>query len=397
MKDIVIITNFSSDFSETDNDRFLYLAKRLAKSNQVEIITSDFCHEKKAHRNYTKFEWPFTVTFLSEPGYAKNVCLKRFYSHFAWGRNVKKYLSGRKKPDVIYCAIPSLTAAFYAAKHSKINGIKYIIDVQDLWPEAFQMIVDIPVISDIAFFPFKCIANAIYRQADVVCAVSETYVKRALSVNKKCTKGYSVFLGTNLRDFDKYAGEKKENVDDQRKLKLAYCGTLGSSYDLTCVIDALAYLKENEKQTPVFVVMGDGPRKKEFEDYAKLKGVETFFTGRLPYKDMCAMLASCDMVVNPIVKGTAASIINKHADYAASGLPLLNTQEIDEYCKLVKQYNMGYNCKNGDFIDLASKLSVFMENEVLRLEMGKNARICAEDKFDREKTYKTLIQLIEEN
>jgi len=101
--------------------------------------------------------------------------------------------------------------------------------------------------------------------------------------------------------------------------------------------------------------------------------------------------------VNPIVKGTAASIINKHADYAASGLPLLNTQEIDEYCKLVKQYNMGYNCKNGDFIDLASKLSVFMENEVLRLEMGKNARICAEDKFDREKTYKTLIQLIEEN
>ena len=45
--DILIISHFGSTYSENDNDRFLYLAKMLDADNQVEIITSSFCHEKK--------------------------------------------------------------------------------------------------------------------------------------------------------------------------------------------------------------------------------------------------------------------------------------------------------------------------------------------------------------
>ena len=77
MLDVVIVTNFASDYSETDNDRFLYIAKKLSKFSNVEIITSDFCHEKKKHRNSISYRWPFKITFLHEPGYRKNVCVKR--------------------------------------------------------------------------------------------------------------------------------------------------------------------------------------------------------------------------------------------------------------------------------------------------------------------------------
>jgi hypothetical protein len=47
VKDIVIIANFCRDFSETDNGRFMYLCKELAKDNKVEIITNDFIHGQK--------------------------------------------------------------------------------------------------------------------------------------------------------------------------------------------------------------------------------------------------------------------------------------------------------------------------------------------------------------
>ena len=47
-KDIVIIANFTGDFSLYDNGRFAYLASIISKKNPVEIITSDFDHEKKA-------------------------------------------------------------------------------------------------------------------------------------------------------------------------------------------------------------------------------------------------------------------------------------------------------------------------------------------------------------
>lgn len=63
---------------------------------------------------------------------------------------------------------------------------------------------------------------------------------------------------------------------------------------------------------------------------------------------MCALIDSCDIVVNPITGGAAASIINKHADYAACGHPVVNSQEANEYRKLVEEYDMGLNCENGE-------------------------------------------------
>lgn len=57
------------------------------------------------------------------------------------------------------------------------NKIPLIIDIQDLWPEAFKMAFNIPIISDILFAPMMRQANNIYSRADVIMAVSDTYVK----------------------------------------------------------------------------------------------------------------------------------------------------------------------------------------------------------------------------
>lgn len=89
---IIIISEFCEDFSKSDNDRFFYLAKMLSDNNEVEIITSSFRHTTKNQRLKPAITWPFKITFIDEPGYQKNVCFKRFYSHYVWGKNVEKYL-----------------------------------------------------------------------------------------------------------------------------------------------------------------------------------------------------------------------------------------------------------------------------------------------------------------
>lgn len=393
--DVVILADFCGNLDRTQsNGRFLYISDMISERDQVEIITSDFCHASKSHFEKKLPEGPHRVTMLHEPGYPKNVCLKRFYSHFVWGKNVKKYLAQRKKPDVIYCAIPTLTAAYEAAKYCKRNDVKFIIDIQDLWPEAFKMVFRMPLISNLLFAPFKLLANKIYKQADEVIAVSDTYVDRALSVNKKCQSGHTVFLGTNLNTFDNNA--KSNFVEKPNgEIWLAYCGTLGESYDLTYVMDAIALVREKGFKPPKFIVMGRGPRKEEFESYAREKGIDAVFTGRLPYDKMCGMLCACDITVNPIARGSAASIINKHSDYAASGLPVLNTQECQEYQNLVAKYDMGFNCANDNSVDLAEKLIALLEDKDLRHKMGKNARRCAEERFDRGSSYTEIVACIE--
>ena len=392
--DILIISHFGSTYSDTDNDRFLYLAKELAKKNDVEIVTSSFCHEKKIHRSKAEKEWTFKITFLEEPGYKKNVCLKRFYSHFKWGRKLKNYLNNRKKPDVIYCAIPSLTGPRYAMKYCKKNNVRYIVDVQDLWPESFQMVINVPVISNMFFYPFKIFANSIYKQADAVVAVSKTYVERVLSVNKSVTEGLPVFLGTNIDEFDSNIKPNNFLSKNSDEIWLAYCGTLGTSYDISCVIDALALLKSRKCVVPKFIVMGDGPYKEKFEAYANEQKIDALFLGRVPYNRMCSILSQCDITINPIVGSSVASIINKHADYAASGLPVINTQNSNEYKALVDLYRMGINVESGNKIKVATAIQKLCDDSNLRIRLGTGARKCAMQQFDRKTTYKKIINLI---
>lgn len=391
MKDVLIVTNFTSTFSFSDNDRFLYLANMLKEIAEVEIVTSDFCHEKKKHRYQTEYKWPFQITFLREPGYSKNVCLKRFYSHFIWGNSLKNYLKTRKKPDVVYCAVPSLSGPAFLADYCRKNKIKFVIDIQDIWPEAFHLIFDTPIISSVLFSPFSLLANKIYRNADEIVAVSETYVRRALRINRFVKKGHVVFLGTDIKAFDENS-LKKVTIPKQN-LWIGYCGTLGSSYDLTCVFDALDILKHNGVRVPTFIIIGDGPLKQKFELYAEKKQIDCIFTGRIPYDEMCALLIRCDIAVNPIMHGAAQSIINKHADYVASGLPIISTQENEEFRNLIDYYSMGINCSNNP-LELANAFTKIIYNEQLRKQTGENARRCAEERFDRSNTYQEIVELI---
>ena len=393
--DIVIIAHFCGDFSEMDNGRFKYIAEILCKNNYVEVITSSFNHTTKSHIRRSSDGLPFKITFIEEPGYRRNVSLSRFGSHRKWGKNLMKYINNREhKPDVVYCAVPSLTGPNLVSKYCEESDIRFIVDVQDLWPEAYRMVVNVPLLSDIAYAPFKSLADGIYKRADAICAVSDTYCRRAAAVNKKVRSTTTVFLGTELETFDRYALRKSDVEKKPGEIWIAYCGTLGSSYDLSCVIDALGLL-DNDRIT--FIVMGDGPKMDVFMNQAREKTVRTRFLGRLSYNEMCSVLACCDMAVNPISHGASQSIINKHADYSAAGLPIINTQENQEYRDLIEEYEMGINCKNNDPLALAKAIRHMMETEEERIRMGQNSRKCAEERFDRNRTYRMLVDTIINN
>ena len=393
-----MIAEFNTFTFEGGNSRFNYILDKIDyEKNDVEFITSSFRHGTKSKRNFEAAQiknLKYKLTLLDEPGYKKNVSIKRLYSHRVLAQNLKKYLSKLSyKPDVIYCAVPSLDVAFVAVKFANKNNIRFIIDIQDLWPEAFKMALSIPVVSDLIFFPMLKKADYIYSHSDQIVAVSETYVNRALKVNTKVKNGVSVFLGTDLKYFDecakKYRGDFKDEI-----MRIAYIGTLGASYDIKSIIDAIKVLKDKGINNIKFIVMGDGPLKNIFEEYAKEKEIDYEFTGKLDYPQMVGLLCSCDICVNPIVGKSVASIINKVGDYAAAGIPVINTQNSDEYKNLLKVYNAGINCENRDIEDISLQLENLIKDKKLRDTLGNGNRKLAEEKFDRQKSYMEIIKII---
>ena len=397
---IVIVTNYCQTPAEKGNNRFNYIAEMFANAgHQVEFITSTFSHRRKQQRKREEEgleNLPYKFSMVYEPGYKKNVTPVRFYSHWIFARNVKQYLNKlEKKPDIIYCAVPSLDAAKVVCKYAKKNKIPFIIDIQDLWPESFQMVFRVPVLSDILFFPLLQKVNEIYKGADSIIAVSKTYVDRAGSLNTNAKHKLSVYLGIDLEYFDSCKNNYPMVFKDNY-IRIVYTGTLGHSYDIKTVIDAFKLLKDKGIDSIKLLIIGDGPLKQEFEEYAKNKKVDCEFTGRMEYAKMVGTLCGCDIAVNPINKYSVSSIINKVGDYAAAGLPVINTQESAEYRKLVEEYNIGLNCENGIAESIAEGLEKLVKDETLRKQMGANNRRLAEEKFDRRTTYPQILKVIED-
>jgi glycosyltransferase involved in cell wall biosynthesis len=393
-KDVLIIAHFCSDFDGKGNNRFNYLAELLSNGDfDVELVTSDFSHEKKKKRMPIVELFDYKITFIHEPEYKSNVSLKRVYSHKIFGKNFKNYILTRKKPDVIYCAVPSIEIAKEAAKYAQTNHIPFLIDIQDLWPEAFGLIIKLSFLHNIIFHSMIEDANFVYSSAKEIIAVSETYAARAKQVNTTCEKPTVVYLGTQLESFDKHAKDNRIYNKPDDEIWLAYVGTLGHSYDLICVFDALEILQTDDIRLK-FIVMGDGPLRSKFSKYVENKRIEVEFLGRLDYAKMIGILCSCDIAVNPIKRGAAQSITNKHADYLAAGLPVINTQESKEYRNLVDEYKIGLNCNNNDSIDLANKIKILSLDRELRLNMGKASRKLSEEKFDRTVSYNKIYELI---
>lgn len=398
MKDVLIISHYIEVPGEVGNSRFSYIANNLDINKvTVEVITTTFSHILKKQRITNEEKSNYTITKLYEPGYNNNVSLKRFYSHYIFGKNLKKYLKSRVTPDLIYCAIPSLNAGIVAAKFAKKNNIRFIIDIQDLWPEAFKMIFNVPLISNLIYYPMRKQADYIYKSSSVIFAVSKTYAEAVNKRNMIFKPTFEVFLGTDLSNFDYFANLNKVKNKPTDEIWLAYIGTLGHSYDIECVIDALEIINKTTNFIVKFIVMGDGPLKLKFMEYSNKKNIDTLYTGRLEYNEMVGILTSCDISVNPIKRGSAGSIINKVGDYAAASLPVLNTQESVEYRELVNQYQIGINCINGDSVDLAKNMLILIKNKAFREQLGKNNRVFAQEKFDRKTTYKRILQTIEEN
>lgn len=393
--DLLIISNYWHFEFEKKSSRYLSIANLATEAGiNVEVVTSKFYHTTKHHRSIQKSvldRYVYKSTLINEPGYKKNIDLRRIFSHKIFADNVVSYLNRRKKPNLIYLFVPTISLGSAVIKYANENNIPIIIDVLDLWPEAFGMLCPFPQLTLKLLSRMRKKADYIYRNANGIIAVSNTYLNRAMSVNQKCQEPIAVYIGIELSVFDNAI---KVYSKDKAFIDVVYIGMLGKSYDLKCAIEAISILYQSGITNVRLVIMGDGPLKGEFEQYAKEKQICCEFTGRLPYEEMVNRLVNCDIALNVISRGAVQSIINKHADYLAAGLPVVNNQEIAEFGELINEYNCGINCENNNAVSLANAIKKLVLNESLRKTMGSRARILAEERFNRENTYHEIIRYI---
>ena len=174
-------------------------------------------------------------------------------------------------------------------------------------------------------------------------------------------------------------------------VNLAY---LRNSYDFINVFKALNELNKRGYLDICFNIFGDGDRKDELKDLSKKYFPNTVFWGYLPYVEAIQRLSQSYLALNPVLKASFSSVINKVGDYAASGIPVVNSQNSDEYRQLVDEYKCGLNAKPEDYLDIANKMEVLLRNPNMARAYGTSNRKLFDDMFDRRKTYSKIVEAL---
>lgn len=404
MKKVLIVAQFTQLPGENGNNRsrFKLISEMLSKDGyEVTVVTSRF---RELDRTFRKQEEvyksaQYKIVILDEAGYHNNISLKRIYSMWSFTKSLKNFMRNtEEKFDLVYACVPGLDSALVAGKYAKKKGIPFVIDVQDVWPEVmYDLVLDVPIISNILFFPLQLMANKVYEMADGIMAVSKTYLEIAARKNSKSLINDYVFIGTDLDDFDLGVKEQIDNINKpEGEFWIAYIGSLGHSYDIYTFIESAKI--ENVRGINVRpIILGNGPLEKDFKEFATRIGSNALFTGWVDHATMGSYLKKSDAVINAIKRKAPQSITNKVGDYLSSGKPMLNGSLNSEFLELLLNYNIGVNYEPENAKSLCIAIEkMYRMKEQKREKMGENARRLAEERFNRKETYSKIVKMIEQ-
>lgn len=402
MSKVAVITMGVKLEGEKGYTRFRYLCEFLAqKGYEVDLITTTFQHWEKKQRNLEAVKrecYPFGIKFIYEPGYRKNVDLRRVRSHRIAAKNLKKLLEKEGDYDLIYAEIPPNDVALSAAKYAKEKGIPFVADVNDLWPEAMRMVLDLPIVSNLLFYPLKRDAEKVYALVSGVIGTSDEYRDRPFLNQPQKVLKETVYVGNDIAQFDREAGENESKIKkNPGEFWVSYAGTIGTSYDIKTMILAAEELQKRNREEIVFKILGGGPEKEELEHLVKEKQITNVeFVGYVPYGEMAAYLVKSDLLVNSFVRKAPQSIVTKIGDYLAAGKPMINTCMSAEFRSKVERDGFGINIEPENVKELADAVEQLYQDHEGRSRMGIQARKVAKEQFDRPVSYEKIETMIRE-
>ena len=386
--------------------RYAFLTKMLAeKGHRVTWWSSNFCHTTKNFRNQgqasLELNHNLRIILLETPRYTKNISLRRIWNHYLYARELEAQ-SGKigEPPDVVLASTPPLQAANTAMILARKYGAKSIIDVQDVWPEAFEVAFPTRLrpVARLFLCPLRRFADRLYDEADGITAVSHSYLHRALSASKDEGKpSVALPLGVNLDLYSDYLSKPVDNMPyiKQRKDEfwVLYAGTIGKMYDIRTLLEAAGRLFRSYPDMK-FVIAGAGPDYANMRNYSqKMNLINVTFTGLLSYHQFVHLLNECDVGVNPIVLTSHPCLPNKVFDYLAAGLPIINSVR-GELEHLITDERVGLHYDPGDAQSLADAIAHLYDDTQERLAMGQRARKLAQERFDMNKEYPKFEEFI---
>ena len=355
-----VVSPFSDPSPGAEFDRYRFICAELTRRGaRVRQFVSAFDHGRKRHRTAPSAPWP--VVLVPEPGYARNVSLRRVASHLVFDALVVFYFLREMirggRPDVILSAVPHNGAACIAAGIARLAGARFIVDVHDTWPESLLGVTRVRGPLRMGYWLWKKVADAALIAADQVFAESSRYAMRAdeVRIPRGKSAARAILLGGDLDYYGSIAPAERlpEGLDGARFV-VAYAGTLGANYDLDCALEAFSRFAA-EQPGSALLLLGRGEREEELGEAIRRGGIPAWISGQLPHASLVALLKRSQVGLNAFKAGGNVAYSYKLNDYLLSGVPVVNSLP-GESADLLAGNGIGINYRAGDPVSLLAAL-----------------------------------------
>ncbi len=313
---------------------------------------------------------------------------------------IKKYLDDVQF-DLILYATPPITIEKVVKFVKDRDDAKTFLLLKDIFP---QNAIDLKLFKKkgILHRYFRCTEDELYKISDYIGTMSPANTKYLLQHNPTispeivCEVPNTLTpIDIELNDIQKCNIRRKFNIP-LNKLMVVYGGNLGRPQGIENLLECL---KQNEKNKEIYIaIAGSGTefsRIKQFIKRNKLKNCQLIdFLPKTEY----------DMLVNSADAGlifldSNFSIPNypsRLLSYMQAGIPIIaSTDLVTDIGRIAQENKFG-------FWNLATDINGFnknllkLENDSLRLEMGKNGREYFENNYTSNIAYEIIITKMRE-
>ena len=349
---------------------------------ETTLWTSDFNHTTKKRRalksdSAASGSVP-ALRIIHAPAYYANVSLRRMWSHFVYA--VRFYFAAGRAgaqggaPGLIVASSPTLCACAAARLLARRYHARFVLDVQDAWPETFERVVPRALL-----WPLRCLARSNYLAADRITAVAARHIDLVRSCGVRAPAAlfyHGIEPRENPSPLPLPATPRRANHD---AIALVYAGNLGRTYDIATLISAV-------ESHPAWTldVAGRGEQEVLFSPQsAAVRSGRIRYHGYLDERALCDLLEKCDIGVVPMAPESCVGVPYKFADYSRAALAIVSSLG-GESEELLRRYSCGEGYEPGN----AESLADAMGRLIPRLDDAKRAS-CAmcRAEFDSSKIY----------
>ncbi len=379
------------------------LAGQLAEKGHTAIWwTSTFDHVHKQQRAKRDVDIDVNenlkLRLLHSCSYRNNVSLTRIANHWDIGHKFKRLSKKEPGPDVILCSLPTIELSMAAATFGAGHDVPVIIDVRDLWPDAFYQQLP-PALAKPASFAlrhYKRQTTRIFHTCSGIVGISQAYLDWALDRAGRVQSERDAVFPIGYRPLRQNETSPAPVPDAWNlkpdKINCWFVGIFGRTYDLASVVAAAKELKRRGENGFQFIFSGQGEKLKEWESSAA--GLENvIFTGWLDASQIQALAAMADVGLMAYASKAPQGLPNKLFEYMAAGLPVLSSLA-GETAQLLEHNECGFTYVPDRPEDFIAKL-LLLKDAKRRRQLGENAARAFQNNFSADDVYANMITYLE--